>query len=236
MGLTERIEIRLDEDVLKRVDDWMKRTGGATSRSDAIRQLVDLGLGTVTGKAIHLTAGDKLNFLLLRDIAKHLKVDTNTNLDFMSEVIYGGHYWAPTWEMQGLFHDHADRPADVSLVVNVLDMWSFVEEALEKLPPEDLDKIKAANHGFLPQFDGFDGNNETDLMGIAQFFVQTMNRFQRFKGREFNSHAQVAGRYRRMAKAFEPMRSTLAHRRQLSANQILELLNVSRSQPGDYVD
>ena len=236
MGLTERIEIRLDEDVLKRVDDWMKRTGDATSRSDAIRQLVDHGLGTVTGKSIHLTAGDKLNFLLLRDIAKHLKVNTDTNLDFMSEVIYGGHYWAPTWEMQGLFHDHADRPADVSLVVNVLDMWSFVEEALEKLPPEDLDKIKAVNHGFLPQFDGFDGNFESDLMSIARFFVQEMNRFSRFKGREFNSHAQVAGRYRRMAKSFEPMRTTLAHRRQLSADQILELLGVGRSQPGDYVD
>jgi Arc/MetJ-type ribon-helix-helix transcriptional regulator len=134
VGLTERIELRLDDAVLKRVDEWVERTGNANSRSDALRQLVDIGLSAATGKSIQLSAGDKLTFMLLRDIAKHLEVPTETNLDFMAEVIYGGHYWAPTWDMQGLFHDHADRPADVTLVVNVLDMWSFVEEAIEVAP------------------------------------------------------------------------------------------------------
>ena len=121
---TERLELRVDEDLLQRIDDWMEQTGRASSRSDALRQLVDIGLGTMTGRTVHLSAGDKLNFMLLRDIAKHLKVPTETDVDLMAEVIYGGHYWAPAWEMQGLFHNHADRPADVSLVVNVLDMWA----------------------------------------------------------------------------------------------------------------
>ena len=228
MGLTERIEIRLDEEVLKRVDDWMERTGDASSRSDAIRQLVDIGLGTVTGKSIHLSAGDKLNFMLLRDLVKHLRVPTETNLDFMSQVIYGGHYWAPTWEMQGLFHDHTDRPADVTLVVNVLDMWSFIEEALEKLPAEEIELVKAANYDQLPQFAGFDGNNESELMSIAMFFVQDMDRFSRFKGRDFNSHSPSVGRYRRMAAAFEPMRKSLDHRRRLGGKQVVELLEAGR--------
>lgn len=223
MVRTERLELRLDDDLSRRVDEWMESTGQASSRSDAVRQLVDLGLNTATGKSIHLTDGDKLNFMLLRDIAKHLKVGTETNLDFMAETIYGGHYWAPTWEMQGLFHNHADRPADVSLVVNVLDAWTFIEERLEKLSPEDLEKVKAANHGYLPQFAGFDGNNESGLMSIAMFFVETMGRFSRFKGRDFNSHAPTAGRYRRMADAFEPIRKTLGFGHGLSADQIIEL-------------
>jgi uncharacterized protein YfbU (UPF0304 family) len=229
MGLTERIEVRLDEAVIKRMDEWMETTGNASSRSDAIRQLVGLGLDTITGKSIHLTDGDKLNFTILRDIAKHLKVDTDTNLDFMSEVIYGGHYWAPTWEMQGLFHNSADSPADVAAVVNILDMWSFIEEAIDGMSDEGKAKIKAANMDFLPKFDGFDGNNECELMGIAGFFIRTMNRFQRFKGREINSHYPVAGRYRRMAKAFEPMRKALVTRRQLDADQIVELLQAGRA-------
>ena len=228
MGLTERIEIRLDEDVLKGVDDWMERTGQASSRSDAIRRLVDVGLATVTGKSIHLTDGDKLNFMLLRDIAKHLKLKTETNLDFMAEVIYGGHYWAPTWEMQGLFHDHTDKPADVSFVVNVLDMWSFIEEALEKLPEEELALVKAANFDHLPAFDGFDGNNESELMSIAHFFVKDMERFSRFKDRNMNSHIPVAGRFRRMTAAFEPMRKNLDHRRRLSGKNIVDLLEAGR--------
>jgi uncharacterized protein YfbU (UPF0304 family) len=224
MVRTERLELRMDEDLLHRIDDWMEQTGRASSRSDALRQLVDIGLGAMTGKTVHLTAGDKLNFMLLRDIAKHLKVPTETNLDLVAEVIYGGHYWAPAWEMQGLFHNHADRPADVSLVVDVLDMWSFIEERVEKLEASDLEKVKAANHGHAPKFVGFDGNNEAELLAIARFLVETMNRFTRFKGRDFNSHSPSVARYRRMVAAFEPMRATLDFGRQLSPNQIIEIL------------
>lgn len=224
MGLTERIELRLDEEVARKLDEWISLTGRASSRSDAIRQLIDIGLGTVTGKAISLSDGEKLNFMLLRDIARHLKVETDTDLDFMSQVIYGGHYWAPTWEMQGLFHNQADRPADVSFVVDVLDMWSFMEEAMENMSASDLEAIKAAHYGHLPQFTGFDGNNETDLMSIARFFVKDMKRFTRFTRRDLNSHAPHAEEYARMYKKFRPMRKLLDHRRQLSAAQIIELV------------
>lgn len=229
MGRTERMELRVEEDLLRRIDDWMERTGKASSRSDALRQLVDIGLGAVTGQTIHLNAGDKLNFLLLRDIVKHLKVSTETNVDFMADVIYGGHYWAPTWEMQGLFHNHADRPADVSFVVGVLDMWSFIEERVEKLESSDLAKVKAASYGHAPKFAGFDGNNETELMSIARFLVEKMNRFSRFKGRDFNSHSPSAARQRHMVAAFEPIRATLDFGRQLSANQIIKILEAGRA-------
>ena len=83
MVRTERLELRIDEDLLQRIDDWMEQTGRASSRSDALRQLVDIGLGAMTGKTIHLSAGDKLNFMLLRDIAKNLKVSTETDVDLM---------------------------------------------------------------------------------------------------------------------------------------------------------
>ena len=229
MVRTERLELRIDEDLLQRIDDWMEQTGRASSRSDALRQLVDIGLGAMTGKTIHLSAGDKLNFMLLRDIAKHLKVSTETDVDLMADVIYGGHYWAPAWEMQGLFHNHADRPADVSLVVNVLDMWSFIEERVEKLEPSDLAKVEAANTGHAPRFAGFDGNNEAELMSIASFLVEKMNRFSRFKGRDFNSHSPSVARQRRMVAAFGPTRSTLDLGRQLSASQIIEILEAGRA-------
>lgn len=229
MVRTERMELRVDEDLLQRIDDWIEQTGRASSRSDALRQLVDIGLGAMTGKTVHLSAGDKLNFMLLRDIAKHLKAPTETDVDLIAEVIYGGHYWAPAWEMQGLFHNHADRPADVSFVVDVLDMWNFIEERIEKLEPSDLEKVKAANYGHTPKFAGFDGNNESELISIARFLVEKMNRFTRFKGRDLNSHSPSVARHRRMVAAFGPMRATLDFGRQLSANQIIEILEAGRA-------
>lgn len=225
MRKIERLELRLDEEVVERIDTWMNGRGQASSRSDAVRQLVDIGLSTVAGKSIHLTDGDKLNFMMLRDIMKHLKVkDAETNVDFVAESIYGGHYWAPTWEMQGLFHQESDRPADVTFVVNTLDMWDFIEGSIEKLTLEETERLKAANHGYLPEFAGFDGNNESSLMSIASFIVKEMNRFPRFKKRDFNSHIQMAARYRRMTTAFEPMRATLGFGRVLGVSQIIEFL------------
>lgn len=229
MGKAERLELRLDEQLVERIDAWINETGQASSRSDAVRQLLDIGLGTVTGKSIHLTDGDKLNFMMLRDIMTHLKMkDAEMDVDFLAEAIYGGHYWAPTWEMQGLFHTHTDRPADVTLVIDTLDMWDFVEGCIEKLSPEEIKRLKAANYGYVPKFAGFDGNNESSLMSIARFVVEKMDRFSRFKKRDFNSHAPTAGRYRRMTKAFEPIRATLGFGRDLNVDQIIELLKVER--------
>jgi len=229
MAKAERLELRLDEELVERIDTWMSETMQATSRSDAVRQLVDLGLGTVTGKSIHLTDGDKLNFMMLRDIMKHLKIkDAETDIDFVAETIYGGHYWAPTWEMQGLFHKHADRPAEVTMVVDTLDMWDFIEGSIERLVPEETERLKAANHGYLPQFAGFDGNNESSLMSIARFIVEKMDRFSRFKQRDFNSHAPTAARYGRMTTKFNPMRETLGFGRDLAVDQIIGLLKVER--------
>jgi hypothetical protein len=39
---TERIEVRMDEDILERIDGW--RAGQAITRSEAIRRLADIGL------------------------------------------------------------------------------------------------------------------------------------------------------------------------------------------------
>ena len=64
---------------------------------------------------------------------------------------------------------------------------------------------------------------------IARFLVEKMNRFSRFKGRDFNSHSPSAVRQRRMVAAFEPIRATLDLGRQLSASQIIEILEAGRA-------
>lgn len=108
MGKAERFELRLDEELVERIDAWMNETGQASSRSDGVRQLVDIGLGTVTGKSIHLTDGDKLNFMMLRDIMKHLKIkDAETDVEFVADTIYGGRY--VSGRLTTPLHDDANR-------------------------------------------------------------------------------------------------------------------------------
>ena len=61
-------------------------------------------------------------------------------------------------------------------------------------------------------FSGFDGNYESEYMGIARFLVEKMGRFESFNGRSFNSHIPMVGRYSAMTTAFEPMRTRLSGR------------------------
>lgn len=226
---SERFEMRLDEEVLDRVDKWRAAQGDLPTRAEAMRRLVELGLERSSRQTVQFSDGEKLLAVMLRDIYKHLKVSGETDPDFIAEVIYGGHYWAPKWEMAGLFHDHEDDPRDLRLVVDVLDMWSFLEEGYEKLSKKEKEQVEkeAQPFGKNPRFNGFDGNNESTHIGIARFLIEKMDRFSRFKKRELNSHMPTLEGYRRMVRVFEPIRTQLVGHG-LSASQIVSILNARR--------
>ena len=57
---TERFELRLDEDVLSRVDAWLNRQDDVSSRAEAIRQLVDAGLRVKSHEAVEFSEGEKM--------------------------------------------------------------------------------------------------------------------------------------------------------------------------------
>ena len=197
------------------------------SRAEAMRRLVELGLAKESGRAVRFSDGEKLLMFMLRDIYKHLKpARAEIDPEFVVDVIGGGHYWAPNWMMPGIFHEHEDDTRAVSFVVNVLDMWSFLEAGHERLSMKDKARVEkeAEPFGKHVQFSGFDGNYESMHMSIARFLVEKMERFTRLKGRDFNSHCPTLDRHRRMLGVFEPMRPGLVGGG-LRASQIIEILN-----------
>ncbi|MDR8077782.1 YfbU family protein [Burkholderia cenocepacia] len=224
---SERFELRLDEEQLARIDEWAREQGdNGLSRAAAIRELIDIGLSAGSKGSVRFTDGEKMLMLMMSDVFKALKIkEPDSDPHFLAEVIYGGHYWAPKWDMQGVFHDHVDNPRDVRHVVDVLDMWSFIEEAYEKFSAEQKAAIaeQVGPWGKHVAFTGFDGNNESSQLGIARFLVNKMDRFTRFKGRDLNSHHPTYDRYSRMVELFEPMRAALIGHG-LSVQQIVTLL------------
>lgn len=225
---SERFELRIDGEQLSRIDEWAGEQSDRPTRAEAIRRLVNLGLSAGSSRAVHFSDGEKMLILMMGDLFKALKIKhPESNPDFLSEVIYGGHYWAPKWDMQGVFHDHVDNPRDVSHVVDVLDMWSFIEEAYERLSSTQKETIaeQVGEWARDVKFVGFDGNNESSQMSIARFLVEKMNRFSRFQGRDLNSHCPTYVRYRRMLDSFEPMRASLVGGG-LSLQQLVSLLKI----------
>lgn len=225
---SERFEMRLDEDILVRVDKWRSGQADVPSRAEAMRRLIEQGLTQPTKlTSVNFSDGEKLLFMVLRDMCKQLNLKKGeTDLDFISSVIYGGHYWAPRWDMNGLFHDHRDKESDVSFVASVLDMWRFIESSYAKLTKKEKSQIVADVGPWATdvKFVGFDGNNESALMTIAMFLVDDMGRFSEFKGRDMNSHCPKSGDYRKMLTVFEPMRASLIGV-PLSATQVTKILH-----------
>lgn len=230
---SERFEMRIDSDLLDRLDLWRHGEDDTPSRAEAVRRLIEAGVAHDNkGRAPHLSDGEKLIAMMLGDLIKKLDVDVETNVDLVQKVIYGGHYWALGWEMPGIFHGHADKQSRVRFVVDVLDMWSFIEEAFEKLGKVELKRLakEADPFGEHVEFSGFDGNNESEHLGIARFLVEDLERFSRFREghRDLNSHHPTLEAYGRMLQVFEPIRKTLVGRR-LSVDELVAILNSQRA-------
>ena len=229
----ERCEMRIDSELLDRLDVWRASEDDAPSRAEAVRRLIEAGLAHDNkGRVPQLSDGEKLIAVMLADVLKGLKVESGVDVGLVEKVIYGGHYWALGWEMPGLFHGHVDKQNRVRFVVDVLDMWEFLEEAFERLT--DADKARLAKDcepfGKQVDFPGFDGNNEAEHLSIARFLINDLERFSRFRQghRDLNSHHPTLESYGRMVRAFEPIRRNLVGRR-MSVEELTTVLNARRA-------
>jgi uncharacterized protein YfbU (UPF0304 family) len=229
--MNERFEMRLDEDILERVDNWRRDQADVPSRSESMRRLIEIGLGKAGKDVVSFSDGEKLIVIMLRDIYRHLKVSRGEiDPDFVCQTLWGGHTWALKWRMTGLYHGHEDDIRDVHFVVNVLAMWDHLERGYGKLSKPDKEKVaKEANpFGRDVKFRGFDGNHESEHMGIAHFFVKDMERFERFKDRELNSHMPMIDGYRRMLAAYSGREKSLGMGGEFDATEIIAILKAQR--------
>jgi uncharacterized protein len=228
---TERFEMRIDEELLARLDQWRAQEPDVPNRTEAVRRLLEAGLANASPrKSIQLSDGEKLLTMMMCDLYTHVGlIEGEINHKKIASAIHGGHLWAPKWEMPGLFHDHEDDPENVGFVARVLDMWDKIECSYSELSKNGKDLV-ATEVGLLgknPKFMGFDGNQESELMSIAIHFIDGMDRFKSFKGRSMNSHAPMKFRYRNMVQVYDAISESLLGG-ELSAKQIISILNSHR--------
>jgi len=228
--MTERFEMRLSPATVDEIDAWRALQSDMPSRSEAVRRLMEQGLaaaGSVRRERPPLRIGDgeKLIILMLCDLFKKLKITGEIDPEFVEQAIYGGHYWGLAWEYSGIFHGHEDSEAVLHEVVDVLDMWSFLESGYASLSKKQKDRVAAEAEPFGKhvEFRGFDGNGESEYIGIARFLIDHLDRFTKFKGRELNAHLPTIDTHRRMLSVFGPIRRTMAGR-ELAADEIIEIL------------
>ena len=224
---TERFEMRLDPGTLEKIDAWRAGQADLPSRAEAIRRLMETELSEMESKPLKFSDGEKLITLMLCELYEHLKIDGDIDPLFVKPALLGGHYWGLEWQYPSIFDAQADSMKTVHEVVEVLNVWRFLERSYANLSEKDKDRVKKETEPFWEDvvFPGFDGNDETEHLTIAQFLINELGRFVEFKDRDLNSHMPSIDEYRRMVRAFKPMRPHLRGRNFLNAGHIIELLN-----------
>lgn len=141
---------------------------------------------------------------MIADIHETVGADANgLNSKMVKSAIWSQHEWALTWEYGHLFEREEPDPK-VDYVADVLKMWDIIEASYEQLDDGQMESVQERLRygGKTPQFPGFDANNE-DEYGIAGTIIDTLGRFERFRGRGVNSHGPTERRYRAQLDAME---------------------------------
>jgi uncharacterized protein YfbU (UPF0304 family) len=98
-------------------------------------------------------------------------------------------------------------------VIEILDMYRRLRNSYAELPAGQQQGIRARDL----DFPGFDGNNESEYLGLHEFF-QSQDKWQELPA--INSHIPTLETYRRMLAGYEPFK----HNDRLTAAQIIQIL------------
>jgi uncharacterized protein len=180
-----------------------------------------------------LTNPERLILMMLAEIHEAMNIKDGVDADFVKSAIHADNTWALSVRFPGIFGDNTEGfPPHVSEVADILDMWTLIEESYEGFGPQDRKKVEtdAAPFGSKVKFRGFDGNNETELLSVADFFIEHMDSYQQFKGRDLNSHGMPPiDAYRRMLAVWVPLQASLDGN-PLTAAHIIRLLKAQANQ------
>lgn len=175
-----------------------------------------------------LSDGEKLILLMLCDLHKGLKIkNAEMEPDFVQETILNDHLWGFRWKYHGVPLSRQPDPPVVKEVADVLDMWWLLEVGYKRLKPVERAGVDKAVGGKV-KFPGFDGNNETEHLSVARYFVDQLGRWEHFKNRDLNSHAPLLQSYKRMLQEWAPVRAALGNGN-ADAQTIIRVMNARRA-------
>jgi uncharacterized protein YfbU (UPF0304 family) len=171
------------------------------------------------------TVIEKLTIAMLCDLHKKLGVESRYDLDLVTQAVDDDDLWILRWAYNEF--NEIDNPEEVVFVGNVFDMFSFIERGYAALSPDDKAKVDQSSDHVAAwlTFSGYDGNNESRYLGIADTLVNRLDRFTNFKDvADKNSHCPMVDLYGRMYAAFEPIRKNVIMR-EMTADEIIQVVS-----------
>ncbi len=82
----------------------------------------------------------------------------------------------------------------MNYVYDVLDMYRLLSDSFDELHAPEKELIHSLDISFL----GFDGNEESEYLGYADFIINSLGAYSENKRPDLNSHAPTLWRYDKM--------------------------------------
>ena len=225
---SERFEMRMDRATIEQLDQWRATQPELPSRAEAVRRLVHAGLVASADDDMRPTLSEKLILSMLCDLARDRNDRERIDPDFVQYAIAGGHYWAIGQKYPDALGGRPDSPELVREVADILEMWNVLEYHFDHLGESDKGRVasEAAPYGTDVKFTGFYANEETPHLSVAEFLIEQIGNYPRFKGRSLNTTRPVVDWYRRMLQVYQSMQESLlaGRNRSLSASDIAALM------------
>lgn len=175
---------------------------------------------------------EKMILVMLSDLHQKAGIKDSVDPQLIASAALDDDLWVLAWKYDGLGLD-VETPAEVIFVVNVLDMFAFLNEGFGALEPAEQQTVidQHPHAEAFVQFLGFDGNNEAEYRHIARRLVDDLDRFPSLKSTAANnSHCPMVDAYRRMYSVFETIRPSLVGRG-MGVDEINAVL-AARAHPG----
>ena len=119
-----------------------------------------------------MTHAEKLILIMLSEIYEHLGIGgaDHINARFVRSAIDSNQTWALSRKYPFIFGGRTQTPDVVSEVRDILDMWSFIEEAHEGFSAEEKKRVKAEARPYGDaRFVGFDRHTDILHIEVAKF-------------------------------------------------------------------
>lgn len=164
-----------------------------------------------------LSKKDRLILVHQYEILKRL--DDKDNFSFYEEKIeiLSNGYEIFYSELDAQIYDDMPKGEGV-FVLEVLTIYDYLEVYKEQ-HPED----KEVGEHLWSSFKGFDGNNEGEYLGFAQFLIEKQGKFDKLAS--LNSHMPVIDKYRKMVRKWNESHQSVVGGFSISRDHILEMLD-----------
>lgn len=145
--------------------------------------------------------------------------------EFLLNAVTSGHYWAIKSAFPHYFPETISSEI-AGKVGEIMQMWEVIENNYDQLSTDDKQSLEA--NGLKPYFKGFDGNLEPQYHSVALTLVNDMGLFEKFKGRELNTHYEMLNTYQQMLEKFKELYSNLRVE-PLGAEELKTLMEINNN-------